>query len=36
MVAIKETAAWQNLSQDQRDIINNSFQKFYTDEPYFN
>jgi hypothetical protein len=27
MVAIKETAAWQNLSQDQRDIINNSISK---------
>jgi hypothetical protein len=33
---LKETTAWQNLSQDQRDIINNSLQKIYTDEPYFN
>lgn len=33
---LKETTAWQNLLQDQRDQINTSLQKIYTDEPYFN
>lgn len=33
---LKGTAAWTNLSQVQRDQINNSLQKIYQDEPYFN
>ncbi len=33
---LKETTARQNLLQDQRDQINTSLQKIYTDEPYFN
>lgn len=33
---LKDTSAWTNLSQAQRDQINNSLQKIYQDEPYFN